>query len=313
MSVYIEMVVYPGEPLSPSVVEPGGSRVVASSPTALKRWIAIEMRRLREAAGLDRPTAAERIGKANTVVAHIETGRNLPAPSDVEVLLNLYGVPERVPFFRDLIRTAKRGKDWWIGFTDAVPEWFELYLGLESAAARISSYDAQWVPGLFQTRAYAEAIYQSGERWRSDEEITANVELRMGRQAVLDRTDDPPRVWCLLDEAVLRRLVGGPDVMRAQLEHLLNLADQPTIDLQVLAADSGAHAGAEGTFTVLEYPAEFGGDPGTAYVETRQQGIYYEQPAAVTDYRRVFERLQMQAERPDRSRDLIAEIERNLT
>jgi transcriptional regulator with XRE-family HTH domain len=310
--VYFGSVVYPGEPLSPFVTEPEGSRVVASSPTALKRWIAIEMRRLREAAGLDRPTAADRIGKANTVVAHIETGRNLPAPSDVEVLLNLYGVPERVPFFRDLIRTAKRGKDWWIGFTDAVPEWFELYLGLESAAARISSYDAQWVPGLFQTRVYAEAIYRAGERWRSEEEIAAKVEVRMGRQAVLSRPDDPPHVWCVLDEAVLHRAVGGPAVMRGQLEHLLDLADRPNIDLQVLAADSGAHAGAEGTFTILEYPAEFGGDPGTAYVETRQQGVYYEQPAQVTDYRRVFERLQQQAERVDRSRDLIAEAGRNL-
>ena len=311
--VYFGSVVYPGEPLSPFVTEPEGSRVVASSPTALKRWIAIEMRRLREAAGLDRPTAADRIGKANTVVAHIETGRNLPAPSDVEVLLNLYGVPERVPFFRDLIRTAKRGKDWWIGFTDAVPEWFELYLGLESAAARISSYNVQWVPSLFQTREYAEAIHRAGERRFTEKEIAARVEVRMGRQAVLDRTDDPPFIWCVLDEAALHRAVGGLDVMRAQLKHLLDLADRPNVDLQVLAAESGAHAGAEGTFTILEYPPEFGGDPGTAYVETRQQGVYYEQPAQVIDYRRVFERLQMQAERADRSRDLIAEAGRNLS
>ena len=311
--VYVEWMVYPGEPLSSFVTEPEGGRVVASSPTAIKRWIAIEMRRLREAAGLDRPTAADRIGKANTVVAHIETGRNLPAPSDVEVLLNLYGVPERVPFFRDLIRTAKRGKDWWIGFTDAVPEWFELYLGLESAAARISSYNVQWVPSLFQTREYAEAIHRAGERRFTEKEIAARVEVRMGRQAVLDRTDDPPFIWCVLDEAALHRAVGGLDVMRAQLKHLLDLADRPNVDLQVLAAESGAHAGAEGTFTILEYPPEFGGDPGTAYVETRQQGVYYEQPAQVIDYRRVFERLQMQAERADRSRDLIAEAGRNLS
>lgn len=287
--------------------------MVASSPTALKRWIAIEMRRLREAAGLDRPTAAERIGKATTVVAHIETGRNLPAPSDVEVLLNLYGVPERVPFFRGLTRTAKRGKDWWIGFSDAVPVWFELHLGLESAAARISSYDAQLVPGLFQTREYAEAVHRAGDRRFTDDEMARRVDVRVARQAVLDRADDPPQVWCVLDEAALRRVVGGPEVMRAQMEHLLAVADKSNADIQVLAAASGAHAGAEGTFKILEYPAEFGTDPGTVYVETRQQGIYYEQLGEITDYRRVFERLQMQAERADRSRDLIAEVGRNLS
>src|SRR5262245_18028232 len=142
---------YPGEPLFPFVEKTGGGSPVATlSPTAIKRWIAIEMQRLRQEAGHDRAAAAKRVGKANTVIAHIETGRNLPAPADLEVLLNLYGVPERVPFFHELIKSAKRGADWWIGFTSNVPEWFNLYLGLESAAARISSYDSLWVPVLFQ-------------------------------------------------------------------------------------------------------------------------------------------------------------------
>ena len=279
--------------------------MVASSPTALKRWIAIELRRLREESGHDRAAAAKRIGKATTVIAHVETGRNLPAPADLEVLLNWYGHPERVPFFRELIRSAKRGTDWWIGFTDAVPEWFELFLGLESVAARISSYDAQWVPGLFQNPDYTRALIRSGGRRLTEEQIDAQVELRMARQAILTRPDDPPQIWCVLDESVLRRAVGGPEVMRAQLLRLIELTELANVEIQVLPDEAGAHAADEGTFMILDYPAEFAPDPGTVYVQTRQQGIYYEQPAQVADYRNVFERLQVQAERPEASPVLI--------
>jgi len=278
--------------------------VVASSPTALKRWIAIELRRLREEAGHDRSAAAKRIGKASTVVAHIETGRNLPAPADLEVLLNWYRRPERVPFFLELIRSAKRGRDWWIEFTDAVPEWFELYLGLESAAARISSYDALWVPGYFQTREYAEALYRASVQPMTDEELAKAVELRTARQNILDQ-DDPPQIWCVLDENALLRQVGGPDVMTAQLDRLSKLAEQPHIEIQILPHSAGAHAGAEGTFALLDYPAEFEGDPGTAYIDTLPHGLYYERPDQVTHYRRVFERLQVQAEKPENTLGLI--------
>ena len=298
---------YPGEPLSPFVEETGGgSPVVTQNPTAIKRWIAIEMQRLREEAGHDRAAAAKRVGKANTVIAHVETGRNLPAPADLEVLLNFYGVPERVPFFHELIKSAKRGTDWWIGFTSTVPEWFNLYLGLESAAARISSYDSQWVPGLFQTREYAEALYRAGEQRMTDEEVSSAVELRMARQTIIARADDPPQIWCVLDENALRRQVGGHDVMHAQLDRLIKLAERSNVDIQILPHTAGAHAGAEGTFAILDYPNEFEGDPGTAYVETRQQGIYYERPEQVTDFRRVFERLQVQAEKPAKSPALIS-------
>lgn len=282
-----------------------------TSPTAIKRWIALESRRLREAAGVDRATAAERIGKASTVIAHIETARNLPAPADVEVLLNLYGVPDRVPFFRDMIKRARRGQDWWRGFSDAMPGWFELYLGLEAAAARLSFYHS-WVPGLLQTREYAEETYRCGEPRQTDAEIATKVELRMARQAILERDEDRPQIRCVFDENVLRRKVGGPDVMRGQLERLLKLADRPNIEIQILADESGAHAALEGAFTILDYPPEFSGDPGTVYAETRQQGLYYEEPQQVADFRRVFERLQTQAEKPGRSAELIRNTAKEL-
>lgn len=282
--------------------------VANTSRYALRRWIAIELKRLREAGGYEPADAAARIDKGVGAYRHYENGARLPSASDVEVLLNWYGKPERVPFFRDLIKAAQKGKDWWITFSATTfPDYFELYLGLEYGAARISSYDTI-IPGLFQTREYAEAVFRAGERRLTDEEIHTRVELRMARQQILTRDEGAPQVWSVLDECALQRLVGGPEVMQAQLDHLSKMTERTNIEIQVLPNSTGAHAGIEGTFTILDYPAEFEGDPGTVYVETRVRGIYYEDPPQVTDYRRAFERLQLQALRPDESREALAKI-----
>jgi transcriptional regulator with XRE-family HTH domain len=308
---------YPGEPLFPQhLPEPGEENAVVASaqyaPSAVRRWIALELKRLRLAAGREAAEAGERLNKTAAAYRHYENNQRSPSASDIEVLLNWYGVPERTPFFRELIKAAQRGKDWWISFaTVAVPDWFELYLGLETGAARISSFDLI-IPGLLQTREYAEALYRAGERRLTDEEIHAKVELRIARQAILARTEDVPQVWSVLDESALRRMVGGPQVMRDQLQHLLDLAESPHVEIQVLPHRLGAHAGVEGTFTLLDYGPEFVGDPGTVYIETRVQGIYYEDSAQVTDYRRVFERLQVQAERPAASLELIKKIVKDI-
>lgn len=280
------------------------------TPTAVKRWIALEVKRLREAAGYDRAAAAERIGKATTVIAHIETARNLPAPADLELLLDFYGAPDRVPFFLDLVKRAKRGKDWWIKFADAVPENFELFLGLETGAARISSVSLQVVYGLFQTRDYALSIHQAASgRMLSDEVIEARVELRMARQAeVLDLAEDMPRIWVVLDEGALRRQVGGPAVMRTQLEQLAQLATRPNIEIQVLPFAAGAHSAVDGSFTILDYPSEFVGDPGTVHVLNRRESNYYESSVELRDFRNVFERLQAQADSPERSREFFLKL-----
>ena len=305
---------YPGDPLfQQQLPQVGGEHPVVANMSrfAVRRWIAIELKRLREAAGYEPAQAAARIDKGVTAYRHYENNVRLPSASDVEVLLNWYGKPERVPFFRDLIKAAQRGKDWWIGFNSAVPEWFELYLGLEFGAARISSFDTI-IPGLFQTRAYAEALVRGGERRFTDQEVASKVELRMARQEILNRAEGAPQVWSVIDECALRRLVGGPAVMKQQLDHLMKLTEQTNIEIQVLPNTTGAHAGIEGTFTILDYPAEFESDPGTVYVETRLQGIYYEAPQQVTEFRRVFERLQMQALRPKESPAAISKIAEDL-
>ncbi|GAA2679358.1 MULTISPECIES: helix-turn-helix transcriptional regulator [Actinosynnema] len=274
------------------------------SPTALRRWISQELKRLRTAAGKEPAEVAERLGKTPGAYRHFENNVRTPSPSDIEVLLNWYGRPERVPFFRNLLVAAGKGKDWWINFP-AVPDWFELYLGLESNAAVISSYDQVVVPGLFQTPDYARALYRAGQRNLDEGQVLAAVELRMARQEILTRPDNPPQVRSVLDESALRRLVGGPETTRGQLGHLVELARLPNLDLRVLPYSAGGHPGIEGTFTILDYDDEFGDDPGTAYVETRAQGLYYEERAQVADYRAVFDRLLELAEPREKTIDLI--------
>ncbi len=286
--------------------------VSSNSPTALKRWIAYELRRLREASGRTRQEAAARLGRTVAQIGHLETGRNLPSAGDVEVLLTWYGHPERIEFFRDLLKRAKKGRDWWVGLADAVPEYFALFLGLEASAAQLQSYDSQVVPGILQTAAYAKAIVRAGERSQPDHEIARRVELRMARQQLIERAEEPLQVWSVLDEAVLHRQVGGVEVMREQLERLVKLAERPNIDLQVLPVTAGAHAGTEGTFTLLTFPPELHSDPGVVYVETRVRGIYYEDPAEIQLYRQALIRLQVQALSPDESPAMIQRIAEKL-
>jgi transcriptional regulator with XRE-family HTH domain len=281
--------------------------VASNSPTALKRWIAFELRRLREKSGRTRQDAANRLGRAVAQIGHLETGRNLPSAGDVEVLLTWYGHPERIEFFRDLLKRAKKGRDWWIGFVDAVPDYFALFLGLEASAIQVQSYDALVIPGILQTPAYAAAIIRAGEP-QPDREVARRIELRMARQQLVERADDPVRVWSVLDEAVLHRQVGGADVMREQLERLVKLAERPNVDIQVLPFTAGAHAGTEGAFTLLTFPPELDSDPGAVYVETRVRGIYYEDPAEILLYRQALTRLQVQALTPEVSPAMVMQI-----
>jgi transcriptional regulator with XRE-family HTH domain len=281
--------------------------VASNSPTALKRWIAFELRRLREKSGRTRQEAANRLGRAVAQIGHLETGRNLPSAGDVEVLLTWYGHPERIEFFRDLLKRAKKGRDWWIGFADAVPDYFALFLGLEASAVQVQSYDALVIPGILQTPAYAAAIIRAGEP-QPDREVARRIELRMARQQLVERADDPVRVWSVLDEAVLHRQVGGADVMREQLERLVKLAERPNVDIQVLPFTAGAHAGTEGAFTLLTFPPELDSDPGAVYVETRVRGIYYEDPAEILLYQQALTRLQVQALTPEASPAMVMQI-----
>lgn len=287
--------------------------VAASSPTVLKRYIALELRRLREAAGFKREHVAERLRCTVSHVSHLEIMRNLPKATELEVLLDFLGAAERTAAFLDLVDAARKGRDWWIPFKGTAPEWFDLYLAMESSAAQIDSYDSMIVPGLFQTPAYAKAVIRVGRPELADAEVARRLELRMARQDVLTRQPDPPIVWSVLDESVLYRPAGEPQVLIEQLDHLVKLLDLPMVTIQLLPLEVGVHAGIEGTFNILTFPPELVGDPGVAYTEPKTGGIYYEDPAEIMFYRDTLRRIQIQAHTPHDTRTLLVRRIEELT
>lgn len=278
--------------------------MVASSVsvTAVKWWFAAEMRRMREKRGLTREQAAGAVRGSVANIGHIETARGLPKPLELERLLELYGEPERIEFFQDLRLRAKRGRDWWVGFREAAaPENLNLLLGLEVSAVQIESWDAHVVPGLFQTRATADSMIRVGRPDLDADGVDRLVELRMSRQReVIDR-DDPPALWSVIAESALRWPVGGDDVHRAQLERLIELAVRPSLDIQILPFDVGAHLGTEGSFRIFSAPPELENYPGCVAVEDRIGARYYDEPTPLLTYRNDLARLRVQALKPEES------------
>lgn len=283
-----------------------------SSPTVLKRWIAFELKKLRLAAGLGRAEAARAIRASEQGIGHIENGRSLPGPLQLDKLLETYGVPERSEFFQRLRTQAKKGKDWWINFdftSEVLPEWFKLFLGLESSAAVIESFDALVVSGLVQTSSYAEAVIRGVDPELPEHDVARRVELRLARQReVLERNGTPPVLHSVIHESALRTMVGGRDVMREQLEHLLTLLERPNITLQVLPLTAGAHPGVDGTFTILGFPPELENDPGTVYAENRAKGYYYENAQEIAVHRAAMRHLQAAACEPQETPAVIQQI-----
>ena len=184
---------------------------------------------------------------------------------------------------------------------------FDFYLGLEEGAVAIECYDALTVTGLLQCRAYAEVLLRGHGAALAEAEVARRIELRLGRQAVLDRDEDPLRLWAILDESVLHRMIGGPGVMAAQLEHLLKAIERPEIQLQilpaVLPATNGVHPALHGSFRRLTFPTP--GDPGLVYLESRLGGSYHEEQGEIDEYTEVMNHLRVLALTPEHSADFI--------
>jgi transcriptional regulator with XRE-family HTH domain len=284
-----------------------------SSPMVLRRWLAFELARLRRDAGISQKQAAARLGRVQSHLSNLEHGpgakdrRNIPALAEVELLLDYYGRRDLVPQFRQLLEQCRR-QHWWEGLPPGViPPLFDFYLGLEEGAVAIECYDALTVTGLLQCRAYAEVLLRGHGATLAEEEVARRVELRLGRQAVLDRPEDPLRLWVILDESVLHRMIGGPEVMAAQLDHLVKATERPQIQLQilpaVLPATHGVHPALHGSFTRMTFPTP--GDPGLVYLESRLGGSYHEQPWEIDEYTEVMNHLRVLALTPEQSTDFI--------
>ncbi|MFE0592800.1 helix-turn-helix domain-containing protein [Micromonospora echinospora] len=277
-----------------------------TGPTVLRMLLGGQLRRLREASGVTREGAGWEIRASESKISRMELGRVGFKERDVADLLTLYGVAE--PGEREaLLKLARDANNpgWWHRYGDVLPGWFQSYLGLEAAAALIRSYEVQFVPGLLQTREYARAVVMLGHGAAGAAEIDRRVGLRMQRQRLLDRPD-APHLWAVVDEAVLRRPIGGPEVMRGQIAALVEATKAPNIRLQIVPFDAGGHAAAGGAFTILRF-----GDqdlPDIVYIEQLTSALYLDKRDDVDHYAAAMERLCVEAEPPERTPDILARI-----
>ncbi|MFJ4633721.1 DUF5753 domain-containing protein [Streptomyces sp. NPDC088847] len=264
------------------------------------------LRRLREARRITRDEAGYVIRASESRISRMEMGRASFRTRDVEDLLTLYGITDEAErgAFVDLARDANLA-GWWHRYSDVLPNWFATYVGLEGAASLVRTYEVQFVPGLLQTEAYARAVIGRGMKGASAADIDRHVALRMERQKIL-MSENAPCLHVVLDEAVLHRTYGGRDVMRGQLRHLIELAENPNVLVQIMPFSFGGHAGESGAFTILSF-LEFD-LPDVVYVEQLTSALYLDRHEDVAQYGRALKELQQDSLSPDRSRDLLHEL-----
>jgi len=279
---------------------------LSTGPTVRRRRLGTELRKLRESNGYKLEEVAAQLGVASSTLSRIETGKAPTKSSYLNQMLEMYGVtePAQRQVLVDMAREGHR-KGWWAAYDDVLLSGFDIYVGLEAETASVRGYEVSVVPGLLQTQEYARAVLREMFPRHTLDQIERLVELRMERQRRFD--DDPPlELWAILDEAVLRRPVGGWAVMREQLEHLLTMVERPGVTLQVLTFECGAHAGHGGPFSVLEFPTR--SDSEVVYVESVAGCIYLEKDKDVRARVDAFDRLRAVALAPSASEELIARI-----
>ncbi|WP_234320517.1 helix-turn-helix domain-containing protein [Streptomyces sp. SBT349] len=267
------------------------------------------LRQLREARGITGTDAGERIRGSHSKISRLESGRTGFKTRDVADLLTLYGVTDEAER-ATLIALARQSNTagWWHVYYDVVPAWLNVYLGLEQTAVVIRGYELQFVPGLLQTEEYARVVTRLGNE-EDEERIERRVRLRMGRRRILER-ERPPHLWVVIDEAALRRTMGGPALMRRQLDHLMEVSELPHVTIQVVPFAAGGHAAIAGPVTILRPP---GGElPDVVYLEQMTGGVYPDKPAEIEQYRHVMNRLVVDAEPPTATRDFLYRVLREL-
>jgi len=270
------------------------SATAGGGPTVLRILLGAQLRRLREAKGITREQAGYAIRASDSKISRLELGRVSFRERDVADLLTLYGVHD--PGEREkALALARRASTngWWHNYNDVLPRWFENYIGLEEAASRIRAYEVQFVPGLLQTEGYARAVTLLGHGTAAEEEIERRVEMRMKRQELL-HSDHAPHLWAVVDEAVVRRPLGGAEVMREQLRHLIEMCALPNVTLQVVPFERGGHAAAGGPFSILRFAEP--DLPDIVYLEQLTSALYLDKREDIERYLAVMEQLCVEAE-----------------
>lgn len=253
----------------------------------LRRQLGAELRRLREASGRTAASAAAKLNWSESKLSRIETAHTGIRNADLERLLVLYKVPEQERAKLVALAGQSRQKAWWEAYGDSLPNAYETYIGFEAEATSIFTYECQVIPGLLQTAEYAHAVTQIDHDAEPDL-VNQRVSVRMARQAVLTRSP-PPRLWAIVDESVVRRTIGGEDVMRRQLRRLVEAAELSMITIQVLPFAVGSHRGLTGSFVVLEFAGS--ADHPLVYCEGMTGGLIRSKPEELRQYWMSFEAL----------------------
>jgi transcriptional regulator with XRE-family HTH domain len=282
-----------------TVAEGGGAMTAQpeSGPTVRRMLVGARLRRLREGKGISREDAGWAIRGSESKISRMELGRVGFKLRDIADLLTLYGV-ESEHERKILLAMAREANQpgWWHEYGDLLPSWLQSYLDLEAAASLIRTYELQFVPGLLQTEAYARAVIELGHSRAKPDEIDRRVSVRMSRRQLLTR-QGAPLLWVVIDEAVLRRPIGGRNVLRGQIEALVEAHAMRNVRLQILPFAVGGHAATGGAFTILRF-AE-GDLPDVVYVESLTSAHYIERPEEVDQYSLAAARLFVEAEPPD--------------
>jgi transcriptional regulator with XRE-family HTH domain len=275
-----------------------------ASPTLRRRQLGQELRRLRETSGATIDQVAERLSCSASKISRIETGHSGVSSREVRDILDAYGAgPDQADHLVEMAREAKQ-RGWWQLYGAVLTG---AYVGLEAAADEILSYEALVVPGLLQTENYARAMIRAARPDMDADEVEQRIRVRMNRQSLLSQ-DDPLTLVVVLDEAVLRRAVGGRDVMRRQLDRLCATAEMPNITLQVLPLDAGAHAAMDGAFTMLRFSEP--GHQDLVFAANAAGGIFLEKEDELHRYAHIFDLLRSTALPRQESRDMIAKLVR---
>ncbi|TSB18666.1 helix-turn-helix domain-containing protein [Streptomyces benahoarensis] len=274
------------------------------NPTVRRRRLGQELRRLRELKGMTAEEVAERLLVSQSKISRLENGRRSISQRDVRDLCGVYEVDDR-RIVDSLMQMAKdsRQQGWWHAFGD-IP--YSVYIGLETEAASLRVYESLLVPGLLQTPRYARAVIPGVLPELAADQLEKRIQVRLRRQERVDDPDSPLRLWVVLDESALRRVVGSHAVMREQLEHLVEMSTLPHVTVQVLPYDTGAHAGMAGTFSILEFNAT--SDSSVVYIEGVTSDLYLEKTNDVNKYTIMYEHLRAQALNAEQSRDFIAAV-----
>ncbi|AJZ83380.1 helix-turn-helix domain-containing protein [Streptomyces antimycoticus] len=280
------------------------------APTVLRVVLGKRLQDLREKAGLSFEQAGCALDVTHATIRRMEkaeVGLKLPY---VEKLLRTYGVtdPEEVEGFLSLAREANKA-GWWHRFRDVLPEWFNTFVSLEVEANLIRAYEPHYIPGLLQTEDYARAVLRAGMPHAPESEIERNVALRMERQALLTR-DNPPMLWVVMDETVVRRPIGGSETTRAQIARLIEEAEAPHVRLQIMPFDAGPHPAMYGPFHIFRFPIpEL---PDIAYTESLVSGSYFDQRDDVSAFLEALDRMCAQAAPAQTTQAILSRIRKEI-